>query len=69
MVKLMVYFLLRPTEAGGEEKPADLPGSSDKEGELLSCGASSVSSFLMISFPQSRSLYLFFLILFRCALN
>jgi hypothetical protein len=34
MVKLMVYFLLRPAEAGGEERPADLPGSSDKEGEL-----------------------------------
>jgi hypothetical protein len=33
MVKLMVYFLLRPAEAGEEERPVDLPASSDKEGE------------------------------------
>jgi hypothetical protein len=33
MVKLMVYFLLHPAEAGEEERPADLHASSDKEGE------------------------------------
>jgi hypothetical protein len=33
MVKLMVYFLLRPAEAGEEERLADLAALSDKEGE------------------------------------
>lgn len=46
MVKLMVYFLLGPAEAGEEERPADFLPSSDKEGELwrfmdfsISCGS------------------------------
>ncbi|GJN13640.1 hypothetical protein PR202_gb00365 [Eleusine coracana subsp. coracana] len=34
MVKLMVYFLLGPAEAVGEERPADLR-SSDKEADLI----------------------------------
>ncbi|GJN39042.1 hypothetical protein PR202_gb28136 [Eleusine coracana subsp. coracana] len=34
MVKLMVYFLLGPAEAGEEERPGDLLRSSDKEGEV-----------------------------------